>query len=178
MKRIILVLTAVVFLSQLAQAQRDLKAGLLIRKTEALYWENGAGLEYSSDRLLNKQLLISAGYVTSMLGNALVSNALKQNNLILGAHWLFRPEKKLQFTTGFNTGLFLVDYEDNVFANLPESSIILAFEAGIRYQLKPVSVHLSAGYNIRNGNGVDIPGSLFPVYYQLGLFLPLNLSSK
>jgi hypothetical protein len=174
MKKIIFILLVLISMSRLVQAQHDLKAGLLIRKTEALYWENGVGIDYSSDKLLKKQLVFSAGYVSSRLGNALVGNALKQDNLLLGAHWLFRPEKKFQFTAGINTGVFLVDYEDELFDELPASSLILAFEAGIRYQLKPVSLRLSAGYNLKSGDGTNIPGSLFPLYYQLGVFLPIN----
>jgi hypothetical protein len=157
-----------------AMAQYHLNAGLAIRKTEALYWENGVTAELSSDNLLNNQLVLQGTYVSSRFGNALFGNALSQDNLIFGARWIFSPEKKLRFDAGINTGLFVVDYNSDIFEDLPATSTLLAIEAGIRYSLKPVELRLSAGYNLKNGNGDNIPGTLFPVYYQFVVSYPLH----
>jgi len=173
MRIIILLVLFAGFISE-AMAEYHLNAGVAIRKTEALYWENGVAAEISSDNILNNQLVFQGTYVTSRLGNALFGNALSQDNFILGARWIFNPEKKLRFDAGMNSGLFLVDYNSDIFNVLPASSLLLAAEVGIRYSLKPVEMRLSAGYNIRNGNGNNIPGTLFPVYYQFVVSYPIH----
>lgn len=159
-------------------AQYHMNAGVAIRKTEALYWENGISAELSSDNVLNRQLVLQGTYVTSRLGNALFGNALSQDNLILGARWIFSPENKLRFDAGLNTGIFLVDYNSDIFDVLPASSMLLAVEGGIRYSLKPVEMRLSVGYNLKNGNGASIPGTLFPVYYQFVVSYPIQWGER
>ena len=152
------------------------RVALMAQKTEKLYWENGLGVEYASENLLNKRLVLKAGYLTSRIGTALVyPNALTQDQFNLGAEWRFRPGKPLQIAAGLQTGFFMVDYEDAVFQNLPNSSALLAIETGVRYRFSSLEAGFTVGYHAINGNGIDVPGSLFPVYYKFGLTLPISL---
>lgn len=147
---------------------------LMVRKTVALYWENGVGVDYTHDKLFDRRLHFSAGYLSSRLGSAIGSNALKQDYLLLGADWHTPILPALQWTIGLNTGLFMVDYEEDVFNNLPAQSALMAVQTGVMWKTGPVDLKLVLGYNLIAGNGVDIPGSLFPVYYQLNIQVPLK----
>lgn len=152
----------------------DLKVGLVFQKTESLYWENGVGADFTSDFLLNKQIHLKATYLTSRLGSGIGSNAILQDNFLLGADWRFRSDKDLQIMAGLNAGVFVADYGNPVFDVLPNSSMLLSVETGLVYRFKfPITAGLTVGYNLKSGNGVDVPGSLFPVFYRLSVFYNL-----
>lgn len=154
--------------------QQNLKAGIVFQKTQSLYWENGVGFDYSSANILDNKIHFKATFLSSRLGSAFNSNAIKQDNFIVGADWRFRSEKNLQIMVGLNTGVFKAHYDDPIFDVLPSSTILLSAETGLTYQFKfPMSAILSVGYNLRNGDGVGIPGSLFPVFYKLGFYYSL-----
>lgn len=154
--------------------QQNLNAGIVFQKTQSLYWENGVGFDYSSANILDNKIHFKATFLSSRLGSAFNSNAIKQDNFIVGADWRFRSEKNLQIMVGLNTGVFKAHYDDPIFDVLPSSTILLSAETGLRYQFKfPMSAILSVGYNLRNGDGVGIPGSLFPVFYKLGFYYSL-----
>lgn len=178
MRKLQLVLIVFFALATSASAQinekYDLKVGLVFQKTESLYWENGVGADFTSDFLLNKQIHLKATYLTSRLGSGIGSNAILQDNFLLGADWRFRYDKDLQIMAGLNAGVFLADYGNPEFDVLPNSSMLLSVETGLVYRFKfPVTAALSAGYNLKSGNGVDVPGSLFPVFYRLSVFYNL-----
>jgi hypothetical protein len=168
-------LTVLISISSLLNAQDnkayDLAIGLKLQKTEKLYWENGIGTDFCSEALLHKKLHIKLSYVSSRFGSALNSNAIQQDNYLLGVDWRFRSEKDFQIFTGVNTGFFHADMEEPMFEILPHNSLLFSVEAGAYYKFKfPVAISCSAGYNLINGNGVDTPGTLFPVFYQLSTF--------
>lgn len=163
------------------KTSRELSGGIVLQKTQNLYIENGVGLDYTCDRLLKKKIHIKGTYLSSRLGSAVGSNAIKQDYFILGADYRFFSDKPLQLLAGLNTGLFTADYEDAIFDDLPSTSLLLAIETGLNYKFKqiPLSASLTIGYNVRNGNGVDIPGSLFPVFYKVGFMYRFdNLFNK
>lgn len=148
----------------------ELGAGLRFQKSEQMYWENGVGVDFTSDFLLNKKIHLKMSYATSRLGSALGSNAVKQDNFLVGADWRFRAEKDLQIFAGLNTGFFYADMEELQFSVLPHNSMLLSVETGLFYKFKfPAAASLSAGYNL-----MTTPGTLFPVFYQLSLFYYLN----
>jgi hypothetical protein len=114
-------------------------------------------------------------YITSRLGSAISSNAIRQENYLIGADWRFRAKKPFQIFAGLNTGYFHADMENEIFNVLPHNSLMLSVEAGLFYKFKfPIATSLSAGYNLINGDGVSTPGSLFPVFYQLSVFYYLE----
>lgn len=152
----------------------DFRAGLIFQRSHYLYLENGIGFDYSNERLLQKQLHLKAAYVSSRFGSAIESNAIKQDNILLGVDWRFRSGKSLEIPVGINTGFFIADYEDPTFDVLPNTALLMSVEAGLVYNFDfPVSAGLSIGYNIKNGNGVDVPGTIFPVFYRLSVYYRL-----
>lgn len=146
----------------------ELSAGLMSQKTQKLYWENGLGVDFTSDFLLGKKIHLKSAFVTSRLGSAIGSNAVKQESLTIGADWRFLPTRPFQIFTGFNTGYFMAHYENQEFDALPASSPLLQFESGLVYRFVfPLSLSASVGYNLIGSNGEQGPGTLFPVFYQL-----------
>lgn len=117
---------------------------------------------------------VRTAYLASRLGSAIGSNALKQDYFLLGADWHTPVADKLSWVAGLHTGIFVVDYEEDVFANLPASSALLSISTGLNYSAGAVDLQLVAGYNLISGDGAEIPGSLFPVYYQLMVKVPFN----
>lgn len=151
-----------------------LKAGFRFQKAQKLYWENGCALDYTCPKLLDSRLHFGASYATSRLGSALGSNAIKQDNYLLNTSFHFRPQQALQPFVRLNLGFFHADYESPLFDALPNSTFMTALDAGLSYEFKfPLSLELSAGYNLNAGTGVSGPGTLFPVFYQLSLLYTL-----
>lgn len=175
MKKIVIsVLFIMIFVIQ-SEAQfadnYELGIGVRMQKTEQLYWENGVGLDYTSDFLLKKKIHLKMSYASSRIGSALGTNAIKQDNYLIGADWRFRSDKDFQIFAGMNTGFFHFDTENSIFDVLPNNSMLLSLETGLFYKFKfPMATSLSVGYNIINGDGVNKPGTLFPVFYQLSVF--------
>lgn len=175
MKKILFLFVAVMMQIPAMKAQLtasdELGVGLRFQKTEQLYWENGVGLDYTSDVLLKKHIHLKLSYATSRLGSAMIGNAVRQDNFLVGADWRFRSQKPLQIFAGLNTGFFHADMENSTFDVLPHNSMLLSAETGLFYKFKfPLAASLSVGYNLINGDGVSKPGTLFPVYYQLSVF--------
>lgn len=150
------------------------KVGPAFQKTQSFYWENGLAAEYSSPTLLNNHLHLQMTFLSSSLGTALLyDNAVGQSQVDLGADWHFGPKKPLQFFAGLQTGYFKADYEEPIFDVIPQSSLLMAVHMGLNYDIHPISVKLKAGYHLINGDGANVPGTLFPVYYQLAIFYNL-----
>ncbi|MHB9055293.1 MAG: hypothetical protein ACYC2P_03950 [Paludibacteraceae bacterium] len=153
----------------------ELNAGLVSQKTQKLYWENGFGADFTSDFLLNKRVHLKGAFITSRLGSAIGSNAIKQESLTLGADWRFFHKRAFQIFTGLNTGYFMAHYEDPQFDVLPNTSVLFQFESGLVYHFVfPLSISASLGYNFINSNGSEGPGTLFPVYYQLKAYYKIK----
>ena len=81
---------------QQAQAQSSkenevphkLYVGILLQKSYGAYYENGLSVLYSPV-WQNDKLFLGFDYVTSRLGSAISSNALKVDNYIFSASYLF-----------------------------------------------------------------------------------------
>ncbi len=162
-------LLLVLFSSLSAHGQAPaLELGARFQKTLNLYYENGVTLQATHPKLLNNRLKLGLNYVTSRLGSATNSNALKQDNVFASAAYLFRPGRTLQPYMQANAGWFHADYESEIFRNLDNTSPILAVETGISVAVRPrLRAATSLGYNLLTGDGSDSPGTLYPVFYQL-----------
>ena len=157
--------------SDSSTVSREIKAGIRIQKTQKLYWENGFAVDYTCSKLWDRRVHLGLSYTTSRLGSALNSNAIKQDNYLFNASYHFRKNKSLHPFIRLNLGYFYADYEDAVFQTLDNSTFMVALDAGIYYQFDiPITIGISAGYNLTSGNGVSGPGSLYPIYYQMSLF--------
>lgn len=149
-------------------AQRStLDVGVRLQKTINLYYENGITVQYSDDRLLDSQLFFGISYVTSRLGSASRSHAIKQDNFLLSSTYYFRPLMLIQPFVRVNTGFFIADYEYPVFDVLPNTSILLSPEAGVSLNTNlPLKIGVGLGYNLITGDGVSGPGTLYPLFIQ------------
>lgn len=163
-----------------SESSYELGIGIVSQQTLKLYSENGVGVDFAGDFLLNRHLHVKLSYLTSRLGSALGSNAIKQDSYLFGLDWRFRAQQPLQFFAGISTGYFIADYDEPLFNSLPSKSVMIAPELGVVYKFQfPLSVGLTGGYNVINGNGINVPGTLFPVYGRLSVLYDLaKLFSK
>ncbi len=144
-----------------------LDAGVRIQKTVGLYWENGFSFQYSHKHLKPDQFYFGITYVTSRLGSAINSNAIKQDNYLVNASWYFKSKHKVRMLGRLNVGYFVADYEDDMFNELQNTSFIMSPELGVVWVTNsPIKVNLSMGYNLFTGNGQDGAGTLYPMYFQ------------
>lgn len=149
----------------------DLKGGVRIQKAHRFYWENGVSLDFASPKIAKGRIHFGLSYVTSRLGSALGSNAIKQDNYLFSTGHHFRQNKRFQPFARLNMGYFRADYEVALFDVLPNQAMLISLDGGLCYEFKiPLTVSLSGGYNFISGNGIDRPGTLYPFFYQLNLF--------
>jgi hypothetical protein len=149
----------------------EFKGGIRIQKAQKLYWENGLSFDFSSPKIADSRIHFGVSYVTTRLGSAIGSNAIKQDNFLISAGYHFRHQKQFQPFIRLNTGYFHADYEEDIFDGLPDQAFLFSIDAGLSYEFRiPLTFSLSAGYNLISGTGSSGPGTLFPVFYQMSLF--------
>ena len=147
-----------------------LDAGFRFQQTVNLYNENGIAMGYSNKRLKPERLYFGFSYVTSCLGTAFHSNAIKQNNYLVSAAWYFRRKHIIRPFGRLNTGYFSADYGHKIFDFLPRKSILLSADIGVYFETNlPLKISTSLGYNFITGNGLSGPGTLYLIFYQLTL---------
>jgi len=158
---------------------RIIKGGIRIQKTQKLYWENGFTLDLACNRIHDYRIHFGLSYVSSRLGSAMGSNAIKQDNYIFSTAYHFRSKKHLQPIVRLNIGYFYADYEDPIFDVLPNTSLIFGLAVGLAYEFDfPLTVSLNAGYTLTAGNGSSGPGTLYPIYYQMSVYYTIFDQSK
>lgn len=171
--------TCILLFTSFVLAQGNTSLGLRIQKTPNLYYENGISYDYSSPDLLSNRLHLGVSYASSRLGSAIGSNALKQDNLLLSVLIQFRNEKKVMPLIGLNLGYFMVDTEEEMFDVLPNTSLLLSIELGLGFRIMDsVFIRTSAGYNLFTGDGVDGPGTLYPIFLNFTTFYELKGGRK
>jgi hypothetical protein len=154
-----------------SQEYSGFSAGFRIQKTHHLYYENGIAFDYTSKVLLNNKIHVGFSYVTSRLGTAFHSNALKQDNYLISCSYHFRHEKIICPVITLNTGYFYADMEESFFEVIPHKSLLLSAETGIFLNLNyPVKVKSTLGFNFITGDGVTGPGTLYPLFAELSIF--------
>ena len=152
----------------------ELKGGIRIQKTQKLYWENGFAFDFASPKILDSRVHLGLSYVTTRLGSAMYTNAIKQDNFLFSPGYFFRHQKQLQPFARLNLGYFHADYEYAIFDVLPNRAFLFSVDAGLSYEFRiPLTIHLGAGYNLNTGNGSSRPGTLFPVFYQMSIYFSI-----
>jgi len=156
------------------QAQ-TLKVGIRIQKTQEMYWENGISSQYSFAKFKPNQFFIGLDYVSSRLGSAYNSNAIKQDSYIFSGSWLFNKSKPYHFLTRLNLGYFYSDLESEIFNEIPNTSFLLAPELGFTYDFKkvPISLNLGTGFYIITAKEGYSPGTLQPLYFHFDIYYTL-----
>ncbi len=175
---ILFITTVLCFQAQYSHAKSrqsgELKGGIRIQKAQKLYWENGFSFDFKSPKIFDNRLHLGASYVTTRLGSALGTNAIKQDNFLVSGGYHFRPKMQFQPFARLNAGYFHADYEYAIFDVLPNSAVLLSLDAGLSYEFEiPLTLCLSAGYNLNSGSGSSGPGTLYPVFYQMSIFYTL-----
>ena len=168
MDRISRRLIVILLCSSTIMAGNSYKLGLRLQKTPNLYYENGLMLDFSSDKLMSSKLHLGVGFVSSRLGSAMGSNALKQEEYLLSAGFIFRQGKMLNPIFKLNTGVFMLDTEFEIFSDLPDKSMLLSAELGVGYDINgPFDIATTIGFNLITGDGLSGPGTLYPVFFNL-----------
>lgn len=159
---------------------QKLNIGVKFQKTHSLYWENGIALQYSFTSFKPNQFFVGFDIVSSRIGTAFRSNALKQESYIGSAAWYFGKDKPFRILTKLNVGYFYADLEEEIFDELPNTAILLSPEVGLSYSIKntPLVINLNSGYNVGLKGGGESPGTLQPFYYNLTLYYRLINTSK
>ncbi|MFC7671143.1 hypothetical protein ACFQT0_29910 [Hymenobacter humi] len=142
-----------------------LDAGLRFQKTLNLYYENGATVHYRHEALAHNRVQLGATYLSSRLGSAFRSNAIKQDQVFVSGAYLFRLRRTVQPFVRANAGWFRADYESDIFRNLPNTSPVLSAEPGFWVPTnRRLNAGASAGYNLITGDGMEGAGTLFPLF--------------
>jgi len=159
---------------------QNLEIGLRIQKTQEMYWENGVSAQYSFAKFKPNQFFVGLDYVTSRLGTAYNSNAIKQDNYLVSGSWLFNKNKAYHFVSRLNMGYFYSDLEEALFKEIPNTSFLLSPEIGIKYNLKkaPISLNLGVGYYIITAEDGYSPGTLQPLYYHFDVRYSIFKTNK
>lgn len=148
----------------------QLDVGIRLQKSVGLYTENGLTMQYSHPKLVSGRLGVGLSYVTSRLGTAFHTNAIKQDNVLATASYYFRPNWLIRPVVKANAGYFTADYGDALFDELPHTSPLVSSELGLSYCPDfPLKINASIGYNLLTGNGTTGPGTLYPVFVQTSL---------
>jgi len=163
---VVLLLLIIAFCKPVKAQVRTFDVGMRFQKSVGLYYENGITGQYN----LTRRWVLGAAYVTSRLGTAWGTNAIKQDNVFVSGTYKFRPAHSLQPFLRANLGYFTADYGSPIFDSLPHTSAIVSGDAGLSYAFKfPAKLNLSFGYNAITGNGTSGAGTLYPFFYQLSV---------
>ncbi|MCX6218942.1 hypothetical protein [Spirosoma sp.] len=156
-----------------------LDVGIRFQKSISFYTENGITAQYAHPKLVSKRLFLGLSYITSRLGTAFQSNAIKQDNFLVSAGYYFRPNWVVRPMARLNVGYFAAHYANPLFDELPKTSPLASPEFGLCYCPDvPLKINASIGYNLLTGNGVTGPGTLYPVFVQTSVTWNILKNSK
>lgn len=147
-----------------------LDVGIRLQKSINLYAENGVTVQYTNPKFASKRLYVGFSYVTSRLGTALSSNAIKQDNVLLTGSYYFWMKRQIRPVIKANVGYFMANYGNDLFNDLPRTSLLASPEFGFSYVPDfPLKINASIGLNLLTGNGITGPGTLYPVFVQTSI---------
>ena len=146
-----------------------------VQKTNGMYWENGISAQYTFANFKPNQFFLGFDFVTSRLGTAMNSNAIKQDNYLISGSWFFNKDIQYHFVTRLNFGYFYSDLEEEVFDEIPNTSFLFSPEVGFTYAFIkiPIALNLGTGYYILGKEEGYSPGTLQPFYYHLDIYYVL-----
>ncbi len=148
--------------------KHQLWVGIRIQKTWELYWENGITLQWQPAEIFGGRPLISADFVSSRLGSAINSNALKQEIYRLGLGLRFRNNQRFRPGFRLNPGFYHLDYEFEIFKDLDVNAFTLSGEILALIDIyKGSAIQTSIGMHVLNSNGENGKGGVFPLYAAL-----------
>lgn len=157
-------------------AAQNALVGIKMQKSHNMYWENGLSFQYSFSNLKEGSLYFGMNIISSRLGSAWQTNALKQTSYTLSAAWFNRKDKNLQFYGSLVMGIFKANLEYEIFDDLPSSAWIVTPDFGLRYKLPVLPIYLQTGigYNLPVQSEVKTPGTFQPLHYHFSLYYKLK----
>jgi hypothetical protein len=88
-----------------------------------MYWENGFRPNIHL-KISNQINFVGFDFVSSRLGSAFSSNAIKQDSYLLSGSWHFNKNKSYHFITRLNAGYFYSDLEEDMFKEIPNTAFL------------------------------------------------------
>jgi hypothetical protein len=110
-----------------------------------MYWENGISAQYSFENFKPNQFFIGFDFVSSRLGSAFSSNAIKQDSYLLSGSWHFNKNKSYHFVTRLNAGYFYSDLEEDMFKEIPNTAFL--FRRRLVYDFRKLPI-TKCGYRL------------------------------
>ena len=164
---LIFIVFSTIFYNSVCAQHSLLDVGVRVQKTVNLYWENGFSIQYSNRNVKPDNLYFGFSYISSRLGSAFISNAIKQDYFLLNTSWYFRKQHVLRPLVRLNLGYFMADYEEPFFDDLTNTSLVISPEAGLIVDTKsPLKIMITLGYNVITGDGEQGAGTLYPLFIQ------------
>lgn len=168
-KQIRLLILIILFANQFNSNAQHLKTGYKLQKSVGMYTESGICAEYCPFDSI--QLYIGACFMSTRLGSAFMSNALKQDNYIGTASYYFLKNSKLKPFVGSTCGITHIDYGNEIFDMLPNNTFTLTVLSGIEYSIIPkLLISGNIGYNVFTGDGIKKIGTIMPIIAQFSLY--------
>lgn len=164
-----LVLASLFGWATVAQAWRC-HGGIRLQKTWELYWQNGAELSCSHDAWVQDRLVLGVSAVSTRIGSAWASDALRQEEYLVHSQWRFRSGKRWEPFVGMALGWFWLHIENPLFQGIPHSSPLWVWEGGTSWEFRHgVGLQFGLGWHMLTGDGTQGPGSLYPLFMQTQL---------
>lgn len=147
----------------------QIELGLRTKKYVGFYWVNGFSAEFSTYKIAKGSLHLGVNLATSSFGSAFRSNAIPTFETELSIIKYFRHTKSFQPITRLNLGYSKAFYGEG-FSNITSSGMLCSIETGFQYRIaKKLTTSLFGGYNLITGNGINGLGTIYPIYYGLGI---------
>ncbi|MBK7310545.1 MAG: hypothetical protein IPI93_07065 [Sphingobacteriaceae bacterium] len=170
-EKIVLYISLILALSVNKVCSQDstlkISGGICINKMVGFYFMNGVSGEISTSKILKGKVDLGLNITTSSLGSAFVSNAIPVHSAELYIQKVFRNGKHFRPLIVLNAGYAKAFYGSKIYDNLPQSSLLVSPEFGMRYAFNfPIVFNATLGYNVISGNGVSGAGFIYPVYIR------------
>ncbi|MFT6746847.1 MAG: hypothetical protein ACJAZ2_001192 [Glaciecola sp.] len=154
----------------------QLEIGLLLQKSYHFYWENGITVTYRPSNIMNCRLGVGLNVLSSRLGSALGTNAIKQDQILLFGQYDFLPSKTIKPFVQLNFGYLKAQYDQDIFSELEDESLLTSINIGVTGTVKEMLVIKgSLGYNIIGGNGQSGLATVYPLIFHLSVQYKLDL---
>jgi hypothetical protein len=146
----------------------QLEIGSLFQKSYHFYWENGITATYRPANIMNSRLGIGLNILSSKLGSALGTNAIRQNQILVFGQYDFRPGKSIRPFVQANFGYIKAQFDQLKFSDLELQSLLMSINAGVAGTIKENWILKgSQGYNIIGSNGRSGLATIYPFIFHL-----------
>lgn len=171
--KILLLILSVLLVSTISYGQDSnclqTEIGIRTKKQVGFYWVNGITAEWSISKIASGSLHLGTNITSSILGTAFRSNAIPTLETELSLIKYFRYSKSLQPITRLNLG-FAKAFYGSGYNSVPSIGVLCSIETGFQYRInKKFTASLFGGFNLITGNGTSGLGTIFPLYYGLGI---------